>query len=433
MTPSARLSAAIDIIDAIEIQRIPAAKALKEWGTAHRFAGSGDRAAIAGLVWDVLRRYASSAYLMEADTARARLIGMLRLERNMDTATMGALFDGSRFAPSSLTDAETSALASRSLKGAPAAVAGDYPEWLDPYLAKVFGDDRAAEATAMASRAPLDLRVNTLKGNRDKVLSRLSHLKTQATPWSQVGLRIELGADARNPGIQSEEDFIKGAIEVQDEGSQLAAAFTAAKPGEQVIDLCAGAGGKTLALAALMQGKGRLIATDRDKRQLAPIHERLSRAGVHNAEIRTPKGEADPLSDIRSTADLVVIDAPCTGTGTWRRNPDAKWRMRPGALEIRLKDQVEVLERAVPLVKPGGRIAYVTCSVLSEENGEQVAAFVGRHPEFSVVPPEQTASVLWDKAEAFAQAALQSPEGWLMTPRRTGTDGFFVSVLKKAS
>jgi 16S rRNA (cytosine967-C5)-methyltransferase len=322
---------------------------------------------------------------------------------------------------------------SRSLEDAPAAVAGDYPDWLDPYLAKVFGDDRAAEATAMASRAPLDLRVNTLKGNRDKVLGRLSHLKAQATPWSPVGLRIELGADARNPGIQSEEDFIKGAIEVQDEGSQLAAAFSAAKPGEQVIDLCAGAGGKTLALAALMQGKGRLIATDRDKRQLAPIHERLSRAGVHNAEIRTPKGEADPLSDIRATADLVVIDAPCTGTGTWRRNPDAKWRMRPGALEIRLKDQVEVLERAVPLVKPGGRIAYITCSVLSEENGEQVRAFVARHPEFSIVPPEQTASVLWDKAEAFAQAALQSPEGWLMTPRRTGTDGFFISLLKKSA
>ncbi len=221
------------------------------------------------------------------------------------------------------------------------------------------------------------------------------------------------------------------AIEVQDEGSQLAAQFTAAKPGEQVIDLCAGAGGKTLALAALMQGKGRLIATDRDKRQLAPIHERLSRAGVHNAEIRTPKGDTDPLADIRGSADLVVIDAPCTGTGTWRRNPDAKWRMRPGALEIRLRDQAEVLERAVPLVKPGGRIAYITCSVLAEENGEQVRAFVGRHGEFTVVPPEQTASVLWDKAEAFGEAALQSAEGWLMTPRRTGTDGFFVSVLKK--
>jgi 16S rRNA (cytosine967-C5)-methyltransferase len=432
MTPAARLSAAIDLIDAIESQRVPAAKALKEWGTAHRFAGSGDRAAIAGLVWDVLRRYASSAYLMDADTGRARLIGMLRLERNMDVATMGALFDGGRFAPSPLTEAEKAALAARSLADAPSYIAGDYPEWLDPYLAIVFGESRAAEAAAMASRAPLDLRVNTLKGNRDKVLLSLAHLHAKPTPWSPVGLRIELGADARNPGIQSEEDFIKGAVEVQDEGSQLAALFSAAKPGEQVIDLCAGAGGKTLALAALMQGKGRLIATDRDKRQLAPIHERLSRAGVHNAEIRTPKGEADPLSDIRASADLVMIDAPCTGTGTWRRNPDAKWRMRPGALEIRLKDQAEVLERAAALVKPGGRIAYITCSVLPDENGKQVRAFVARHPEFAIVPPEQTASVLWDKAEAFAEAALPSPEGWLMTPRRTGTDGFFVSVLKKA-
>jgi 16S rRNA (cytosine967-C5)-methyltransferase len=218
---------------------------------------------------------------------------------------------------------------------------------------------------------------------------------------------------------------------VQDEGSQLAALFSAAKPGEQVIDLCAGAGGKTLALAAMMQGKGRLIATDSDKRQLAPIHERLSRAGVHNADVRTPRGDADPLADIKASADLVLIDAPCTGTGTWRRNPDAKWRMRPGALEVRLKDQTEVLDRAAALVKPGGRIAYITCSVLPAENGDQVRAFIGRHPEFSIVPPEQTATVLWDKAEDFAKAALQSAEGWLMTPRRTGTDGFFVSVLKR--
>lgn len=432
MTPAARLSAAIELLDTIETQRVPAAKALKEWGTAHRFAGSGDRAAIAGLVWDVLRRYASSAYVMDTDTARARLIGMLRLERGMDTATMAALFDGSRFAPSPLTEGEKAALETRSLKDAPAAIAGDYPDWLDPYFAKVFGDDRAAEATAMASRAPLDLRVNTLKSNRDKAQRSLAHLGAKPTPWSPLGLRIELGADARNPGIQSEEDFIKGGIEVQDEGSQLAALFTGAKPGEQVIDLCAGAGGKTLALAAMMQGKGRLIATDSDKRQLAPIHERLSRAGVHNADVRSPKGDADPLADIRGSADLVVIDAPCTGTGTWRRNPDAKWRMRPGALEIRLKDQAEVLERAVPLVKPGGRIAYITCSVLADENGDQVKASIARHPEFSIVPPEQTAGVLWDKAEAFAEAALRSEQGWLMTPRRTGTDGFFVSVMKRA-
>src|SRR5450432_1576303 len=421
MTPAARLSAAIELIDIIDTQRVPAAKALKEWGTAHRYAGSGDRAAISGLIWDVLRRRASSAWIMDDDTPRARVLGMLKVERAMDADAIAALCDGGRFAPEPLSEAERAALTSRTLSDAPAHVAGDYPDWLDPHLAKVFGDDRVAEATAMASRAPLDLRVNTLKAKREKILGSMAHLGVTPTPWSPIGLRIELGADARNPGIHAEEDFIKGAIEVQDEGSQLAALLSGAKPGEQVIDLCAGAGGKTLALAAMMQGK----------RQLAPIYERLSRAGVHNCDVRTPKGPNDTLTDIHASADLVLIDAPCTGTGTWRRNPDAKWRIRPGALEVRLKDQIAVLDRAAALVKPGGRIAYITCSVLPPENGEQVRAFVGRHPDFVIVPPSQTTTVLWDKAEDFAAAMLQSAEGLLMTPRRTGTDGFFVSVLKK--
>jgi 16S rRNA (cytosine967-C5)-methyltransferase len=435
MTPAARLSAAIELIETIERNRIPAAQALKEWGTAHRFAGSGDRAAISGLVWDVLRRRASSAWIMDDDSPRARLLGMLRLERGLDVEAIAALCDGGRFAPAPLSEAERAALTSRSLRSAPAHVAGDYPEWLDPHLTEVFGEDRALEAAAMASRAPLDLRVNTLKAQRDKVLVSTAHLGTMPTPWSAIGLRIELSADARNPGIHAEEAFIKGLIEVQDEGSQLAALLSAAKPGEQVIDLCAGAGGKTLALAALMQGKGRLIATDDDKRQLAPIHERLSRAGVHNCEVRTPKGQGkgdrDALSDIHASADLVLIDAPCTGTGTWRRNPDAKWRMRPGALEIRLKDQVEVLDRAARLVKPGGRIAYITCSVLPSENNHQVRAFLARHPEFAVVPPSEAVRALGDRAQDFAAATLQSDEGLLMTSRRTGTDGFFVAVLRK--
>src|SRR5882757_3393831 len=229
MTPAARLSAAIELIATIDAQRIPAAKALKEWGTAHRYAGSGDRAAISGLIWDVLRRQSSAAYLMDDDSARARVLGMLRLERGMDAETIAALCDGGRFAPEPLTEAERAGLTSRSLDAAPAHVAGDYPEWLDPYLAKVFGDDRVAEATAMASRAPLDLRVNTLNATRDKILPRLKHLGAKPTPWSPIGLRIGLGADARNPGIHAEEDFIKGAIEVQDEGSQLAALLSAAK------------------------------------------------------------------------------------------------------------------------------------------------------------------------------------------------------------
>jgi 16S rRNA (cytosine967-C5)-methyltransferase len=368
---------------------------------------------------------------MDADTPRARLLGMLKLERGLDADAIAALCNGERFAPEPLTDAERTALTSRSLNHAPAHVAGDYPEWLDPHFSQMFGDERVEEATAMASRAPLDLRVNTLKAKREKVLSSIAHLGARPTPWSPLGIRIELGADARNPGIHAEEDFIKGGIEVQDEGSQLAALLTGAKPGEQVIDLCAGAGGKTLALAAMMQGKGRLIATDRDKRQLAPIHERLSRAGVHNADVRTPKGPDDTLADIKASADLVVIDAPCTGTGTWRRNPDAKWRMRPGALEVRIKDQIEVLDRAALLAKPGGRVAYITCSVLPQENTEQVKAFVARHPEYKVVPPSRTVTALGERAADFTAATLQSVEGLLMTPRRTGTDGFFAAILTR--
>lgn len=431
MTPAARLSAAIEVLSNIDTQRVPAQNALKEWGTSHRFAGSGDRAAISGLVFDVLRRRASSAYLLDDDTPRARLLGALKLERGLDLDAIAALFSGERFAPEPLTESERKAMTSRTLADAPPFVAGDYPEWLDPNLAQVFGEDRVAEAVAMASRAPLDLRVNTLKSKPEKALASLTHLGARPTPWSPLGLRIDLDADARNPGVHAEEIFIKGGVEVQDEGSQLAALLTGAKPGEQVIDLCAGAGGKTLALAAMMQGKGRLIATDHDKRQLAPIHERLSRAGVHNADVRSPRGPDDTLNDIHASADLVVIDAPCTGTGTWRRNPDAKWRMRPGALEVRIKDQIAVLERAAPLVKAGGRIAYITCSVLPQENNEQIKRFMVRNPEFSVVPPAQTMSVLWDKADDFAAATLQSAEGLLMTPRRTGTDGFFVSVLKR--
>src|SRR5665213_49564 len=179
---------------------------------------------------------------MDADTPRARALGMLKLERGMDVDAIAALCDGGRFAPDPLSEGERAALTSRSLADAPAHVAGDYPEWLDGYLAQVFGDERVAEATAMASRAPLDLRVNTLKAKREKVLGSTHHLGTTPTPWSPIGLRIALGADARNPGIHAEEDFIKGAIEVQDEGSQLAALLSNAKPGEQVIDLCAGAG-----------------------------------------------------------------------------------------------------------------------------------------------------------------------------------------------
>jgi 16S rRNA (cytosine967-C5)-methyltransferase len=432
MTPAARIAAAIDVIADIAARHRPAADVLKDWGLSHRFAGSGDRAAIAGLVYDALRRKASGAWIMGTDTPRAVMLGMLARERGMDATTIAALCDGSRHAPAPLSEEERNRLAAPNLDGVPPWVAGDYPEWLDPHLARTFGDERAEEGAALASRAPLDLRVNALKATREEAAATLAHLKAEPTRWSPHGLRIRLAADAKSPAVHAEPALLKGFIEVQDEGSQLATFLAAAKPGEQVVDLCAGAGGKTLALAAMMQNKGQIFATDDDKRRLAPIHERLKRAGVHNVQVRTPRGQEDILADVAGRIDLVLIDAPCTGTGVWRRNPDAKWRVRPGALSQRAKEQTAVLDRAVPLLKPGGRIAYVTCSVLAEENGDQVRAFVGRHPEFVVHPPAEVANVLGERAFLFKRAVLMSQEGLLMTPRRTDTDGFFVSMLQWA-
>ena len=431
MTPGARLAAAIEILGDIEATRRPAAGALKDWGLHHRFAGSADRAVIAGLVYDALRRRASSTFLMGRESPRATLLGMLKLERGLDVAAISALCDGSRHAPAPLEEEERARLAQASLDGAPAAVAGDYPEWLDPYFAETFGEERADELAALASRAPLDLRVNSLKTDRDAVAAALASLDAVPTRWSPFGLRIPLTAGTKSPGIHAEPAFLKGQIELQDEGSQLAAVLCAAKPGEQVIDLCAGAGGKTLALAAMMENRGQIFATDTDKRRLAPIHARLDRAGARNVQVRTPRGETDGLADLAGRADLVLIDAPCTGTGAWRRNPDAKWRIRPGALAERVKEQIAVLDRAAPLVKPGGRILYATCSVLEAENGAQVRAFLARQEGFAVVPPAEVIVALGERAFLFRRAVRLSDEGLLMTPRLTDTDGFFVAMLRR--
>jgi 16S rRNA (cytosine967-C5)-methyltransferase len=433
MTPGAKLAAAVEVLADIGARRRPAPDALKDWGLSHRFAGSGDRAAIAGLVYDTLRRRDSAAFMMGDDSPRGAVLGMLGRERGLDIDAVSRFVDGSRYSLPPLTDAERGKLTAADMANAPSHVLGDYPEWLDPYLVKVFGDDRAEEGAALSSRAPLDLRVNTIKGQRDDAQRSLADLKPEPTRWSPNGLRITHAADAKNPAVHAEHAYVKGLVEIQDEGSQLAALLAAAKPGEQVLDLCAGGGGKTLALAAAMENKGQLYATDDDKRRLAPIHDRLVRAGVRNVQVRTPKSVGSEIADLVDRLDLVLIDAPCTGIGAWRRNPDAKWRVRPGALEIRVKEQIDVLDRAATLVRPGGRIAYITCSVLDEENGAQVRGFVERHPGFSVQPPADVVNALGERAYLFRRAVLVSDEGLLMTPRRTDTDGFFVSILSRAA
>lgn len=433
MTPSARLAAAIEVLSEIEAQKRPAPDALRDWGRAHRFAGAGDRAAIGSLVFDALRRRASAAWVMGEETSRAVAFGALKLARGMDADSIAALADGSRFAPAPLTEAEHARLQTGSLDGAPAHVAGDYPEWLEPHFAASFGDERAEEGAALSTRAPLDLRANALKGGIGAVEKAISHLKPERTRWSPHGLRIELSAEGRQPPVTSEPSFLKGAFEIQDEGSQLAARFAGAAAGMQVLDLCAGSGGKTLALAATMENKGQIFAFDADLRRLAPIHDRLARAGARNVQVRSPRGTQDVLGNLEGKMDLVLLDAPCTGTGVWRRHPDSKWRIRPGALEVRVNEQAALLDQAVQFVKPGGRIAYITCSVLDAENSAQVRAFRERNPGYEIVPPVEVVNALGENALVFSRAAKFSDEGMQMTPRRTGTDGFFVSVLRSVS
>ena len=431
MRDGARASAAIEVLADIEARKRPAAEALKDWGLAHRFAGSGDRAAIGNLVFDVLRKRASSAHAMGEGSPRALVLRTLAAGWGMTPDQVAALADGSKHAPPPLTEAELAGLACAVPPDAPAYVKGDFPEWLASEFTRAFGERAAEEGAALALRAPVDLRANTLKAAREKVLKALSRFGAEPTPHSPHGIRIAPApGPGRSPHVEAEPGHGKGWFEVQDEGSQLATLLAGARPKQQVIDLCAGAGGKTLALAANMQNTGQLYAYDSDRMRLRPIFERLKRAGGRNVQV-LPAGDMGALAGLEGRMDLVLIDAPCTGSGVWRRRPDAKWRLSPHMLEARLAEQRAVLEEGAALVKPGGRLAYVTCSVLPSENRDQVEAFLARHPGFKLVPWRQ----LWEEALPGTPARASadgSEETLLMTPRSHGTDGFFVAMLKRA-
>ena len=430
MIPAARVAAAIEILDEIASRRRPAADALKDWGLAHRFAGSGDRSGIANLVFDALRRQSSSVWIMGEDSGRAKVLGALRQVRELDSAAVAALFSGERFAPAALTDSEREKLEKGSLADAPAHIAGEFPEWLAPAFAESFGDDAVAAGRALAERAPVDLRVNTLKTSREKALATLRRLGAEPTPYSPIGLRIRPKPDGRGPALTAEPAFIKGQVEVQDEGSQLSALLSGAEPGMQVLDFCAGAGGKTLVFAAMLENRGQVYSTDADGRRLAPIFGRIERSGARNVQVRAPKGEREILSDLVERCDVVFVDAPCTGSGAWRRAPDAKWRVRPGALEQRIVDQREALEAAARYVKPGGRLVYVTCSVLKPENEDRVGEFLQSHPEFLPLDAAQAARAAG--LEGLAGSASKLGPGLRLSPLATATDGFYIAGLMRA-
>jgi 16S rRNA (cytosine967-C5)-methyltransferase len=429
MRPGAQIKAAIELLEEVLNRHRPVANALADWGKSHRFAGSGDRAAIGNLVYDALRRKQSLAAQMGSDAPRAIVLAAAPRALGLAPSAVAASADGSPHAVDALSEAEQEGLSRRLPETSPVSVRGDLPNWLQASFERAFGAAAAEEGAALASRAPVDLRVNGLKADREKVLRALARFSAVATPYSPIGVRLPVPeGPGRQPNVDAEPGHGKGWYEVQDEGSQIAALLAGAGPRKQVLDLCAGAGGKALAFSAVMRNTGQVYAYDEDAHRLRPIFERLKRAGARNVQVLTP-GDAAAVQALGARFDVVFIDAPCTGTGAWRRRPDAKWRLKPANLAQRQQEQRTLLELAAPMVKPGGRLVYATCSVLPEENGDQLAWFAASNPGFAALPWREA----WADAGGQPPSSASDDAALLLTPARHGTDGFFIAVLTRTA
>ena len=436
MTPAARLSAAIEVLDAVAAAKGPADQVLKTWGKKHRFAGSGDRRLIAERVYQALRARGSLAWAMGAQDGRALVLGALHQLDRLPVEEIDTLFSGEGYGPAPLTSAERKRLAAEP-QAPPAEVAAGVPDFIAKALQSRYGDSWTAEAEALVQpRAPVDMRVNALAGGVDGALKLLAleGIEAERSPLSAIGLRLppQFAAD-----IQKTRAYTTGWIEVQDEGSQIAAALAGAKPDWLVVDYCAGGGGKTLALAAQMkaaEAAGRLVACDVNKRRLDAVPERLKRAGA-KAELRLTGADGQGTDDLIGLADLVLVDAPCSGSGTWRRRPEGAWRLTPDDVARLAELQLKILTRASGLVKPGGRLAYVTCSVLDAENAAVAAAFAEAHPDFAPVPIAVAAATpdLTEAGRARLAELARDGHTVQLTPHRTGTDGFFIALFERSA
>ncbi|MGH6932303.1 MAG: RsmB/NOP family class I SAM-dependent RNA methyltransferase [Dongiaceae bacterium] len=439
MMPGARIQAAIELLGEIHSGSAPADRAIAGYLRARRYIGGGDRRDIIDRVYGVLRRRAALDWWIQPGGAangvseRSRIVAGLILLDGWTSDQVAGSFDGGKYCPAPLDGAERQLV--RALAGGAIAhpdqpdwVRLECPAWLEADLRDAFGAGFAREMSALAAEAALDLRVNSLKASRDLARSALSHegIEAQPTQLSPLGLRVQA-----RPALATLKAFRDGLIEVQDEGSQLVALLCDARPGMRVVDFCAGAGGKTLALAAAMKNKGHIVACDTLRGRVERAAVRLRRAAVHNVERRGLTSERDPwVKRHIGSFDRVLIDAPCSGVGIWRRNSEAKWRITPDQLADLVRLQRRILESAARLVKPGGRLIYATCSLLPSENANQISWFLGQQTEFTVMP----ISEVWTDTIGSAPGGGPCPSGdplLQLTPAANGTDGFFMAVLAR--
>jgi 16S rRNA (cytosine967-C5)-methyltransferase len=435
VTPGARLLAAIELLAAIHSSPGPADRTSASFFRTRRYMGGQDRREVVDRTYAVLRRRAALDWWLarvfldsNAERERARMIAALALLDGWSADRIAGSFDGGQYRPAPLTAAErrlARELAGKSLahEEQPLPVRCEFPAWMEAELRAAFGAELEREMAALMGEAATDLRVNTLKATREEAIAALAAegVEAKPTPLSPIGLRV-----AGRPPLAGLSCFKRGLIEVQDEGSQLVALLVDARPGNRVADFCAGAGGKTLALAAAMANKGRLVASDVLKGRVERAAVRLTRAGVHNVERRGFASERDPwVKRHAGTFDRALVDAPCSGSGTWRRNPDAKWRLASDDIDELIDLQRRILGSAARLVKPGGRLVYATCSLLPRENEQQVNWFLAENAGFAVL----SAGEVW--REVLASAPPRPGAFLALTPAREGTDGFFLAVLQR--
>lgn len=435
MTPAARLSGAIDLLCAIQnAPHRPADAVANSFFRERRYIGGGDRRVISNTTWDVLRSWRRLHWHLRADLKERTsdisprlLCASMLLFSGKTFSQLHALFSGERYAPSPLSQREGKMLEllegqPLSAEKQPLVVRLEIPDWIMPYLQADFGERVEEEMAALLGQPTLDLRANLLKVTRTEALQALRRegfepVETMLSPW---GLRLE----GRQP-ITSSDAFRNGLVEIQDEGSQLIAAAVDARPGQRLLDYCAGAAGKTLAIAMTMENRGQITACDVSRSRLDGAVKRLRRAGVHNVT-RHLLTQGDKWAKRRDGRfDTVLVDAPCSGTGTWRRNPDARLRLSERDINELLPKQAHIMDVAARLVRPGGRLVYATCSLLNVENSQQIERFLERHSDFELLPAEHRSELLPD--------SLRGESCFALTPHSHGTDGFFIGVLQKKS
>ncbi|MEE4199161.1 RsmB/NOP family class I SAM-dependent RNA methyltransferase [Erythrobacter sp.] len=392
MTPAARVQAAIELLDAIieaaQSKGAPADRLIAAYFKQRRYAGSKDRRAVRELVYRAVR--------LCGEVPASGREAMLALAQ--EDAQLAALFDGSRHGPAPIGADEQPA------------TAGLAPQWLSERLAASGIDARVG--AALLERAPLDLRVNALKARREALA-----LPEPAEPLlAPHALRLEAAAN-----VEAWPEYRAGFIEIQDHGSQWMCEAVAAEAGETIVDLCAGAGGKTLALAAATGNDAEIIAADTDKRRLGNLAPRAERAGARIAQtlLLDPGREMEALRPWEAKADRVLVDAPCSGSGTWRRNPESRWRLTPAMLGRLAALQDHVLDIGAQLVRPGGTLVFVTCSLLDSEGPQRIDAFLARHPGWRATAPDMP-------------VGRPRGKGLRLTPYHDGTDGFFVAILRSS-